>query len=434
MYRPCETAEAGVGMQFYLTDCDGTGGRLKAEPQDFIVREISSDHPRSENGRYAIADVTSTNWETNRLIRLMTREMRISRERVGFAGTKDKRAVTTQRMSFECDPSLLQNIRLNDLEISNIFRSDRPVKMGDLKGNGFEINVKDTSTDSETTRCILDAVTSTVDSVGGFPNYYGVQRFGTARPVTHLVGEQLVRGDIRKAVETYLFFPSDLEEDDVREARDALRRCNGDYSGMDVILPKIMGFEQTLLDHLRVNPDDYKGAIEQMPTNLQMMFTHAYQSYLFNLILSERMRRGMPLDQPVEGDRVIPVDVNGVPDHDSPTAVTSRNMKLVEKQVRKGRAYVAASVFGSDGAFSDGEMGEIERRIVSEADVEAEDFIVTGLPHCSAKGDWREIVCRVDDLRTEITDYGYRLMFSLTKGNYATCLMREFLKTDMNRY
>lgn len=434
MYRPCFTAEAGVGMRFYLTDCDGTGGRLKAEPQDFIVREISDEHPRDDDGRYSIADVTSTNWETNRLIRMMAREMRISRERIGFAGTKDKRAVTTQRMSFECDPSLLESIQLNDLAISGVFRSDRPVRMGDLKGNRFEINVRDVESDEDSTKRILENVLSDVDSVGGFPNYYGVQRFGTARPVTHLVGEQLVRGDIRKAVETYLFHPSNLEEEDVREARDALRRCRGDYSGMDVILPKIMGFEQTLLDHLRSHPDDYKGAIEQMPSNLQMMFTHAYQSYLFNLILSERMNRGMPLDSPVEGDMVIPVDADGVPDHGSPTPVTSRNIRIVEKQVGKKKAYVAASVFGSDGMFSGGVMGEIERKIISEAGVEADDFIVTGLPHCCAKGDWREVVCKVSDLEAETSDSGYRLRFSLTKGNYATCLMREFLKTDMNRY
>lgn len=434
MYRSCGTAEADIGMLYYMTDCEGTGGRLKKEPQDFIVREVSDEHPASENGRFAIADVTSTNWETNRLIRLMSKAMRISREKVGFAGTKDKRAVTTQRMSFECDPSKFELITLNDIEISNVFRSDKPVRMGDLKGNRFEITVNDIETDAAKTREIIESVTATVGETGGFPNYYGVQRFGTARPVTHLVGEQLVRGDIRKAVETYLFHPSELEEQDVQDARKALRDCKGDYSSMDVVLPKIMGFEQTLLDYLRNNPDDYKGAIDQMPTNLQMMFTHAYQSYLFNHMLSERMARGLPLDRPVEGDTVIPVDADGVPDHEKPATVTSKNIRLVEKQVKKGKAYVAISVFGSDGKFSEGEMGEIERKVVSDAGLRAEDFIIVGLPHCCAQGDWREIICKVSDLETQVLDDNYRLKFYLTKGNYATCLMREYLKTDMNRY
>ena len=54
--------------------------------------------------------------------------------------------------------------------------------------------------------------------------------------------------------------------------------------------------------------------------------------------------------------------------------------------------------------------------------------------NCSAKGNWREILCPVNDLKYEIGEDSYSMMFSLSKGNYATCLMREFLKTDMNRY
>ncbi len=434
MYRPCGTAEAGIGMLYYMTDCAGTGGRLKKEPQDFIVREVADVHPQSENGRYTVADVTSTNWETNRLIRLLSRSMRISREKVGFAGTKDKRAVTTQRMSFECDPSKLGLVTLEDVEFSNVIRSDVPVRMGDLRGNRFEIKVNDVETDPKETGEIIDQVTSIVNETGGFPNYFGVQRFGIARPVTHLVGERIIRGDLKGAVETYLFHPSEFEEDDVRETREVLRRCNGDYNSVDILLPKIMGFEQILVNYLRENPGDYKGAIESMPNNLQMMFTHAYQSYLFNFMLSERMARGMPLNRPVVGDTVIPVDADGVPSHEEPVTVTDRNMRIVERQVMKGKAYVAITVFGSNGAFSEGEMGEIERKIVSEAKVEAEDFMVTGLPHCCAEGDWREVLCKVQDLRTSIGSSDYSLSFYLTKGNYATCLMREYLKADMNRY
>ncbi|MBP5394689.1 MAG: tRNA pseudouridine(13) synthase TruD, partial [Candidatus Methanomethylophilaceae archaeon] len=121
--------------------------------------------------------------------------------------------MTTQRMSFECDPSNLGLVDLQDIEFSNVFRSDVPVKMGDLKGNRFVINVRDVETSPEETKDIVSAVTDEVMAEGGFPNYYGVQRFGISRPVTHLVGERLVRGDLRGAVETYLFYPSLYEED-----------------------------------------------------------------------------------------------------------------------------------------------------------------------------------------------------------------------------
>jgi tRNA pseudouridine13 synthase len=95
---------------------------------------------------------------------------------------------------------------------------------------------------------------------------------------------------------------------------------------------------------------------------------------------------------------------------------------------------VAITVYGSDGMFSEGEMGEIERKVISDANLDKKDFIVPGLGNCSAKGNWREILCPVNDLKYEIGEDSYSMMFSLSKGNYATCLMREFLKTDMNRY
>ena len=143
-------------------------------------------------------------------------------------------------------------------------------------------------------------------------------------------------------------------------------------------------------------------------------------------MLSGRMEHGLPLNTPVVGDTVIPLDGEGVPMHDEPVTATSKNIKLVERQVKKGRALVAITVYGSDGMFSEGEMGEIERKVISEANLDKKDFIVPGLGNCSAKGNWREILCPVNDLKYQIGEDSYSMMFSLS--------MREFLKTDMNRY
>ena len=81
-----------------------------------------------------------------------------------------------------------------------------------------------------------------------------------------------------------------------------------------------------------------------------------------------------------------------------------------------------------------GEMGEIEREVIGENTLKAEDFISPGLPHCSSEGDRREVLCPVKDLAYETGDGNYRLSFFLPKGNYATCLMREFMKSEMTDY
>ena len=431
-YRACTTDEADIGMRYYLSSTEGTGGRLKSTAQDFIVREIST-HPPEKDGRFTIAEVTSTNWETNRLVRLLARSLYISRERIGFAGTKDKRAVTTQLMSFECPKENLDKVDFKDLEFNNVYTSNRGIKIGDLIGNSFEITVRDLTADMKDVPGIIEETAEIIRKTGGFPNYFGVQRFGVSRPITHLVGEAIVRGDLKKAVEIYLSHPSENEGEEVSDIRRRLAHGE-DYSTVLPDMPKTMGFEKVMTEHLSRKPDDYRGAISEMPSNLQMMFTHAYQSYLFNMMLSDRMEHGLPLNEPVEGDIVIPLDSDRVPMHENPILTTSKNIDLVKKQVRTGRAFVSITLFGSDSRLAEGEMGEIERKVIEDQRIEEKDFMVIGLPHCTSKGSRREIICPVKDLECEYADDSYSVRFSLPKGNYATCLMREFMKSDMTDY
>lgn len=430
-YRSCRTAEADIGMRYYMCDTDGTGGRIKALAEDFVVDEISS-HPPEKEGDYIIARVTCANWETNRLIRMMSRSAGISRERIGFAGTKDKRAVTSQLMSFKCDPETLSRINLKDLEIDVVGRSARPVRIGDLVGNAFRIKVRECDVPMNEAAEICEAVRSELTARGGFPNYFGVQRFGTIRPITHKVGEALVRGSTEEAVRIYLSEPSELEDESVTVVRERL--AEGDYSEIIGDMPRNMDFERTLAQYLSENPEDYSGAISSLPSNLQMMFTHAYQSYIFNMMLSERMTRGLPLDMPIDGDTVIPKDADGIPLHENPVKVTRKNIDLAMKQVRTGRAFVAITIFGSDSTFSDGEMGEIEHKVMSSEGIDLEDFLVVGLPNCSSKGSSREILCPIKDLNVKMDEDSYTASFSLPKGNYATCVMREFMKSDMAHF
>ena len=432
LYRECRTAEADIGMRRYLCDSDGTGGHLKTEPEDFVVREISDPPRRKEGGEYAIATVTSRNWETNRLVRIMSRSLGMSRTRIGFAGTKDKRAVTTQLMSFRCPAEDLSRISLKDVEISDVYTGSRAIQLGDLLGNSFEITVRDCTMDAAGIKESVESDMATIAANRGFPNYFGVQRFGAIRPVTHLVGEKLVRGDIEGAVRTYISYSTPQEEESLREFRKSLEGCT-DWAAAAASMDDRMSFEKVMAQTL-AGGGDWKDAIAAMPSNLQMMFVHAYQSYLFNEMLSERMGRGLPLDRPVEGDVVIPLSADGTPDHDDPIITTGRNVDLVARQVRTGRAFVTAALYGSDTVLAEGEPGEIERSIAEANRLEPQDFVIPGLSKCSSKGGRREILCPVKDLKAAFSDGSYTMSFSLPKGNYATCLMREFMKSDMRDY
>ncbi len=432
-YRLCDTDEAEIGMLYYLSDAEGTGGRIKTYPEDFTVTEISSKPPEDPRGKHTIAKVTGTNWETNRMIRLMARTMGISRERIGFAGTKDKRAVTSQLMSFECPPETLNKIDLKDIEIADVYTAKNPIRLGNLIGNEFSIRVRDLEKDMSEIPEILDKVSSDVNKTGGFPNYFGVQRFGVVRPITHLVGEQIVRGNMEGAVRTYLSGPSEFETEDIISVRKKLAEGN-DWRELLKIMPETLGFEKSLVGHLMNNPEDWTGALSVLPNNLQMMFVHAYQSYLFNIMLSKRMEKGLPLNLPVEGDTVIPLTADDVPDHTHPVIATSRNLDLVTHQVRTGRAFVSIVLFGGDTEIQEGIMGEIEASVIEAEGISQSNFIVPELTRCSSKGSRREIICPVKDLDYSVGEDFYDVKFSLSKGNYATTLMREFMKSPMLNY
>lgn len=434
-FKECRTAEADLGMLYYLSEADGTGGRLKARPEDFVVEEVSAGPDPKEGGRYTIAKVTARNWETNRMVRMLSRQMGISRDRIGFAGTKDKRAVTTQLMSFMCPPSQLEKVSLQDLWIEIAYTAGRGMSIGDLTGNRFTIRVTECEADPGRIGETLESVSADIGRAGGFPNYFGVQRFGVMRPITHRVGELLVRGDIEGAVRCYVCTPSKEES---RDGEAAVMRAklaeSSDWPSLLKDMPKSMGFEASIVSYLAENPGDWVGAIGALPRNLQMMLVHAYQSYLFNLMLSERIRRGLPLNRALVGDVVVPRSTDGSPNHGDQVLVTDRNVDLVNRQIVAGKAFVTVVLYGSKSAFAEGEPGEVERGVVGRAGVEGRDFIIPGLPHCSSEGDRREVLCPVGNLAYHVGENGYDVSFSLPKGNYATCLMREFMKSEMTDY
>ncbi|MGI6009849.1 MAG: tRNA pseudouridine(13) synthase TruD [Methanomethylophilus sp.] len=433
--RECRTAEADVGMLYYLTGAAGTGGRIKVAPEDFIVSEVSNRPEEDKNGRFTIATVKARNWETNRMVRLLSREMGISRERIGFAGTKDKRAVTTQLMSVLGGPELLERIDLKDLEISDVYRARHGLRIGDLIGNNFEIRVTGCTMPDADIPGTVESVASEIKKTGGFPNYYGVQRFGIVRPITHLVGEKLVRGDIEGAVKCYVCAPAvNASKDDSAVAMREKLKATDDWAPLVDEIPEAMSFEKTMVQHVVQHPGDWTGAIAEMPTNLQMMFVHAYQSYLFNIMLSRRIEAGLPLNRPVEGDIVVPLDSDGIPLHEQTVKATAKNIDLVERQVKLKKAFVTGCLFGSKSEFADGQMGEIERKVVEEQKLEPRDFEIPGLPHCSSEGGRRELLCPVKDLSWDVSGNTYTVKFFLPKGNYATCLMREFMKSEITDY
>jgi tRNA pseudouridine13 synthase len=193
-------------------------------------------------------------------------------------------------------------------------------------------------------------------------------------------------------------------------------------------------FERMMIGHLKDNPGDYLGALRTLPYNLLMMFVHAYQSYLFNRTLSERIRRGMSIKEPEVGDVILPLSKNNVPDHDSTILVTKDNLDKAVRNARERKAFVSGLIYGSESVFAEGRMGEIEKKIIESENLKRLDFQIVGLREASSKGTRRELLSPYKDLSIKADKDEATFRFTLNKGCYATVLLREFMKADISDY
>jgi tRNA pseudouridine13 synthase len=426
-------AEEKIGISTFFTSHKGIGGKLRAKPEDFFVSEISNYPPEKTDGKFTIADVTASNWETNLLVREISDRLHISRQRIGFAGTKDKRAKTIRLMSFYKIPiDRLSIVKIKDVKIENIYYSDQPVKIGNLVGNSFEIVIRNIN--EKTSIKNIRNIYSDIEKNNGFPNFYGIQRFGIIRPITHIVGKYIVKGDFEKAVMSYIANPFIEEGEEIYELRKDLQKTY-DFSKALKYYPNHLNFEKAILNKLVKDTQDFIGAIKELPKNLLTMFINAYQSYLFNKILSQRIKQKLPLNEAVVGDVVLPIR-RGVLDQEGIT-VKDSNIDKINFQVSKGKAVVSSILFGSDSKFSEGDMGIIEKTALDAEKIDYKDFIIPDIPYISSSGSRRSLLGFVKNFDVKQfnndsnnNNHCLLLKFDLQKGCYATSLLREFMKTD----
>lgn len=152
-----------------------TSGVIRRCPEDFFVEEIPRVSPTGEGSHlwlWVEKRSANTDWVAGELAKLAGCPHRD----VGYAGMKDRHAVTRQWFSLPIsDASMhaLENIDIEGIQVLESLRHGRKLKRGTLDGNRFRIRIHELQGDVEQTRIRLEQVRET-----GVPNYFGPQRFG----------------------------------------------------------------------------------------------------------------------------------------------------------------------------------------------------------------------------------------------------------------
>lgn len=213
------------------------------------------------------------NKETADAIGILSRLLHLKPKAFGFAGTKDKRGVTSQRVTLHrVRASRLAKLKLHGMQVGNFRYSDRHLGLGDLKGNLFTLTMRGVEPGSkETVALAVKALTTS-----GFINYFGLQRFGTHTIPTHAIGAALLRGAWSEAIELILR-PRAADKADVAAAR-AVYKETGDAAAALKLMPHWCVAERGLLEGLvKVRGNDFVGALSGIPRTTRKMYVHAYQ-------------------------------------------------------------------------------------------------------------------------------------------------------------
>jgi len=382
--------------------------KIKQQVDDFIVEE-QIDVRKSKEGEYVYFWLEKKNWNTTKAIKDISRLSRVSIKRFGWAGTKDKTGITKQLVSvWKVDPEVLEKIKLKDIEIKIKGRGDKRINLGDLKGNKFRIIIRDLTQNN------LNFLEKQLNFTKkyGFPNYFGEQRFG--RGNTHLIGKEIIKGRIQRAVKLILTYQSN-ESEESKKARDFAEENWGKWSEIIKQMPKWFHIEKAILNHLIQHNNDFAGAIRTLPKKTLKLYVHAYQSYLFNLALSKIISQ------------------------------TSKNKKVKIRHMKvcfplgQFRVPKKIPLVGYNTKLKGDVCSKILRSVLKREEVKLEDFKCKRIPELKSEGTERETFVKFDKLRMgkaekdELNSKKKKLMlrFELPSGSYATVLIRSLFVEDL---
>ena len=145
-------------------------------PDDFKVDELLSFN-LDGTGQHVYLRIQKTNLTTQELANLLAKFAEVKPVAIGFAGLKDKHAVTSQWFSVDLAGKVepdWSDLQTEDIKLMDVVRHSRKLKRGSIAQNQFEIVLREFTGDKSELERRLNKIKQ-----AGVPNYFGEQRFGT---------------------------------------------------------------------------------------------------------------------------------------------------------------------------------------------------------------------------------------------------------------
>ncbi len=442
--------EKVVGIEVYSTsDFSGISAIYKKRYKDFIVKEITStgqvleirgndttiNFSENSKDRYTTFNLVKINKDTFGAIRMISRALKVHPNLIEVAGLKDKRSISVQKASIKGDQvEKLKKLKLKDIFFRGIAPARKSVKLGSNRGNHFIITLRNIDKKVNEEKRIKELINEL--HTRGFPNYYGLQRFGTFRPNSHLIGRFILEGEYKKAYDEFVLATYSTELPESQLLREELKKT-GDLEKAYTSFPEGLNYERVMIKYLMNNSRDYEGAINHLPNYLIKLLISSFQSYLFNKMLSLRHKNEISIYKPIKGDVFSILD----DDNGNITKIKYTYGGLYDEFLREAnnlnRARIVMPLIGYDTNLDDFPlMKSLLLEILDKEQISAEIFKNELLYTYEFKGSFRPIIVKPIGLKIlEFTEDDIfqnknklKIEFSLQKGSYATLLLREIIK------
>lgn len=270
---------------------------VEKEGRKVIVVKVKKEkhggfrHWPRDRPRFLHFTLFKENCETSEAVNDLAFKTRVNPKHFSFAGTKDRRGRTLQRVSVSMTTAqkILGAAQVNwKLEVGNFAYEKTDLKLGDLKGNRFDLAIRNIGASSE----VLDPVLKHF-SAHGFINYFGTQRFGTSAAVpTSSIGKALLSGLWEEAIDLILQPRQHERLHSLREARQVWAESKDAERALAVL--KKGGKDRVLEGRLlygltRSHKNDLVGALDELPHTQRSLYCHAFQSLLWNRVVTRRI-------------------------------------------------------------------------------------------------------------------------------------------------
>jgi tRNA pseudouridine13 synthase len=376
--------------------------RLKATPDDFVVREATALRIRKEPAPYRVYMLEKQDWNTTDALQRIAKDKRISYDRFGYGGKKDRHAHTYQYVTVQSPADLTLTSKGYSLKLLGY--SQEPMAPAKIVSNHFELTIREL--DASEVQHLTERAPQLKDQ--GIPNYFDDQRFGNYDKERGFIAEKMLQGRWEDALNLALTAIYPEEHKDAKQRKRELRERWGDWDACRAAA--VTAFEQRCFDMLKTKPGSYRDALATANRETAQLWVSTYQSFLWNEILRRLMAgRGWtgPSATGAAGDYFFPSEAARLGD-------------LIIPQPGRGMR------------FSDPETSIIMEEVLRERRLRPASLDQEVLPGLGFKAVPREALVRPVGLHVDKPEpddlYPGKsklvLRFSLPRGSYATMVIK----------